>query len=62
VLWMLDGGVDLWRVGPSQGFRGMCQRKVERIGGKEECGAHRWRRNRPTMLEGASDSVGLRQN
>jgi hypothetical protein len=38
VLWVLDGGVDLRRVIPSQVVRGMRRRNVERIGGKEERG------------------------
>jgi hypothetical protein len=34
VLWVLDDGIDLRRIGPSQVVREVRQRKVERIGGE----------------------------
>jgi hypothetical protein len=42
VLWVLDDGIDLRRIGPSQVVREVRWRKVERIGGEGGAGAHRW--------------------
>jgi hypothetical protein len=57
VLRVLDGGVRGGAAGdvqviPSQVVRVMRRRKVERIGGKEERGAHQRRRDRPGIPAG----------